>query len=192
MAKLVSVIIRGEKEGWWAWTPQCPELITGRNTEAKLLRSLPKTLAWCFEEDGDIDDIDIRIHVERKVGDGVVVRVARDERQDARQAVADRFVAALADPDLAGRLRAAPQNPVGEVVYICALPTDTRVWLEDQMEDRRGAVNVVVPVSGTMLWTWPVGDQPGDAAPNTGDAAPPATFGDVARASDRQRILVPA
>src|SRR5262245_41524226 len=119
MTRLVSVIACGDDEGGWgAWTPQIPDLVTGDDTEAELLVSLPGTIAWCFEDDGIDEDFEIRLHVEREAGDGVLVRVARDEQQAAREEVADRIVAALADPELAVRLRNVPTNMYGEVIYI--------------------------------------------------------------------------
>jgi hypothetical protein len=153
-----------------------------------------------MEEDHPGEDFEIVVHAEREVG-GVVIRVARDEQHAARQEVADRIAAALADPRLAERLRSAPQNWAGEVVYVCALPTDARAWLDRQIEEGDGAVNVVVPISRTVLWIRAYGDQPTDLPANagTGDPAyPPAfgavtgTFADATQAPDRQRILVPA
>jgi hypothetical protein len=117
----------------------------------------------------------------------------RDEQQAAREQVAERIVAALDDPDLGARLRAAPSNMFGEVIYICALPTDTRAWLDNQVEEVRGAVNVAVPLSAAVLWVRAFGGQPASLPPpDTGDPAHPATFADVTQTPDRQRILVPA
>jgi predicted RNase H-like HicB family nuclease len=204
MTKPVSVIAREEKEGWWVWSPQCPGLVTGGETEAGLLRSLPGTIAYYFEDDHPGEDFEIVVHAEREVG-GVFIRVARDEQHTARQKVADRIVAALADPALAQLLRNAPAGQFDEVVYICALPTDTRAWLDDQLEERRGAVNVVVPLSPAVLWIRAYGGQPFDAPAhpefpaNTASPLRPAAFGnatatfaDATRTPDRQRILVPA
>jgi predicted RNase H-like HicB family nuclease len=204
MTKLVSVIAREEQGVWGALTPQFPDLSTGGDTEAELLRSLPGTIAWCMEDDYPGEDFEIVVHVEREVG-GVFIRVARDEQHAARQKVADRIVAALADPDLAERLRQAPAGQFDEVIYICALPTDTRAWLDNQLEERRGAVNVVVPLSDTVLWVQTFGDQPAgiparpELPAKTGSPMRPATFGDVTatfadatQAPDQQRILVPA
>jgi hypothetical protein len=206
MTRLVNVIAYEEQGNWGAWTPQIPDLTTGGDSEAKLLRSLPVTIAWCFEGDGIDDDFKIVVHVEREVG-GVFIRVARDEHHAARQKVADRIVAAISDPYLAERLRNAPAGQFDEVTFVCALPTDTRAWLDDQLEERRGAVNVVVPLSPAVLWIRAYGDQPTDrpsnpeAPANAGTSDPAisptfgsmtATFADATRAPDRQRILVPA
>jgi predicted RNase H-like HicB family nuclease len=191
MAKRVSIIVREDDPSWWAWSPQCPGLMAGDETEADLLRSLPETIDFYFEDD-DVDDFDIQFHVERPMGDGVFVRVARDERQAARQEVADRIAAALAVPASAERLRKAPSDQFGEVTYVCALPTDTRAWLECQLDDKHGPVNVVVPVSDTTLWTWAVRARPIDAAANADEAPPSATFGEAAQTKDRRRIFVPA
>jgi hypothetical protein len=197
MTRTVSVIVREDDPSWWAWSPQCPGLTAGHETEAELLQSLPGTIAWYFEDDHSDYDFDIQIHVEREVG-GVFIRVAHDEQYAARQEVADRIAAALANPVLAERLRGAPANWAGEVVFICALPTDTRAWLDHQTEEGDGAVIVFVPLSGTTLWARAFGDQPADVpvSPglpvNAGDPVRPATFGEVTRTPDRQRILVPA
>src|SRR4030095_14465551 len=107
MTKLVSVIAREEQGVWGALTPQFPNLVTGGDTEAELLQSLPGTIAWCMEDDYPGEDFEIVVHAEREVG-GVFIRVARDERHAARQKVADRIAAALSDPYLAERLRNAP------------------------------------------------------------------------------------
>jgi hypothetical protein len=192
MTRLVSVIAHGEKEGWGAHTPQIPDLVIAEATEAELLASLPGTIAWCFEGDRIDDDFAIEIHVEREVARSVFVRVARDDKRAAREAVADRIVAALADPELGARLRAAPANMFGEVVYICALPTDTRPWLDNQVEEVRGSVNVVVPVSGTVLWVRAYGGQPAALPSEAGHQGLAATFAEATHTPDRQRILVPA
>jgi hypothetical protein len=197
MTKIISVVVREDEPSWWAWSPQCPGLTAGHETEAELLRSLPDTIAYYFEDDQPDGDFDIQVHVEREVG-GVFIRVARDERYPARQEVADRIAAALADPVLAERLRKAPSDEFGEVTYVCALPTDTRAWLDNQLEERHGVVNVAVPLSGTTLWARAFGDQPADVPANpelpanAGDPVRSATFGEVTRTPDHQRILVPA
>jgi hypothetical protein len=204
MTKIVSAVLREDEPSWWVSSPQCPGLIAGDETEAELLRSLPGTIAYYFEDDHPDGDFDIQIHVEREVA-GVIVRIARDDQQGARQQVADRIGAALANPRLAERLRAAPSNWDGEVIYICALPTDTRAWLDNQLEEGDGAVNVVVPLSDTLLWVQTFGAQPTDlpAEPEhpakTGSPMRPAAFGDVTatfadvtQAPDQQRILVSA
>jgi hypothetical protein len=191
MTRTVSVIVREDDPGWWAWSPQCPGLTAGDETEVELLRSLPGTIAYYFEDDHVDEEIDIRLHAEREVS-GVFLRVARDEQQVARQEVADRVAAALADPDLAGLLRNAPPNWAGEVVYVCALPTDTRSWLDNQLEAGDGAVIVAVPLSDTALWVRAFGDQAATVPPDTGASATSATFREVTRAPDQERILVPA
>jgi hypothetical protein len=204
MTKLVSVIAREEQGVWGAWTPQFPGLVTGGDTEAKFLRSLPGTIAWCMDDDHPGEDFEIVVHAEREVS-GVIIRVARDDQHAARQEVADRIAAALADPHLAERLRSAPPNWAGEVVYVCALPADTRAWLDRQIEEGDGAVNVVVPLSPAVLWIRAFGDQPADVPAETKHLAKTsspirpeafrdltATFADATQAPDQQRILVPA
>ncbi len=191
MTRTVHVIVREDGPSWSAWSPQCPGLAISKPTRTGMLRSLPGTIAWYFEDDplAHDDALDIRVHIERTVG-GVVIRVAHDDHRAARQEVANRVIAALGNPDFAERLRAAPRNWADEVACICALPTDTRAWLASQLYDEGDGAVVAVPVSGTFLWARPFEGGHTGAPPDADDSARRMTFEEVTQTPDREQLLV--
>ncbi|WP_462188797.1 hypothetical protein [Frankia sp. CcWB2] len=180
MGRPVSLIVRHDGPSWSAWSPQCPGLAMAQPSAAELRAALPDVLAWYFGEDTDTD---AQIHVERRLCGGVVVRIAQDAQLWERQLVADRLGEALAAGDQAARLRAAPGNAAGEVIYVCALQSDRVSWLTGQLEDENDAVVAILPVAETMLWTMRFGAAHSGAGESVQPPAyrPETTFSEVMR-----------
>ncbi|CUU54407.1 hypothetical protein Ga0074812_102417 [Parafrankia irregularis] len=149
MTRAITVIVRRDGESWSAWSPQCPGLAVAEPTAAELRAALPEAFTWYF--DGD-PDFEILVHLEQELR-GVVVRIAQDAFGWERQLVAERLGAALGVQEQAERLRAAPPNSAGEVVYVCALPSDSISWLTAQLDDVADPVVVALPAEESTLWT---------------------------------------
>lgn len=176
MTRAITVIVRRDGESWSAWSPQCPGLAVAEPTAAELRGALPEALAWYFYGDFDFE---ILVHLEQELR-GVVVRIAQDDFLWERQLVAERLGAALGVEDQAEQLRAAPANSAGEVVYVCALPSDSISWLTAQTEEISDPVVVALPVAESMLWTLQLGGGRRTGAGTAGAGYPPdTTFGEI-------------
>lgn len=111
------------------------------------------------------------MHVESEVR-GIVFRVCQDEHRWARHHVVDRLAAVLGDPDQAPHLAARDSNALGDVVFVCAMPTDTLDWVERQM-DPEDALNMAVSVADAMIWVSTF--RRGDFQPDHSHGALPTT-----------------
>ncbi|KLL12991.1 MULTISPECIES: hypothetical protein [Protofrankia] len=149
MTRTIAAIVRRDGESWSAWSPQCPGLAVAEPTEAELRKALPEALTWYFDGDSDFDTL---IHLEQELR-GVVVRTAQDRFGWERQMVAERVGAALGVESQAEQLRTAEPNSAGEIVYVCALPTDPVSWLTAQLDEAADPVAVALPAAESMLWT---------------------------------------
>ncbi|MCK9896884.1 hypothetical protein [Frankia sp. AgB32] len=176
MTRAITVIVRRDGESWSAWSPQCPGLAVAEPTAAELRGALPEALTWYFDGDSDFE---ILVHLEQELR-GVVVRIAQDAFGWERQLVAERLGAALGVEDQAERLRAAPPNSAGEIVYVCALPTDPISWLTTQVGDVADPVVVALPAAEAMLWTlqFGTGSRAGAGSVDVG-YLPDTTFGEI-------------
>ncbi|ETA02993.1 hypothetical protein CcI156_03220 [Frankia sp. CcI156] len=176
MSKVVSVLVRRDGPCWSAWSPQCPGLVAAETTAEEMRAALPDLIAWYF--DGD-PDVNLRIHLELEVR-GVIVRIAQDADAWERQLVAERLGAALGMDSQAEQLRAVRANAAGEVVYVCALPSDQISWLTGQMDDEDDAVVVALPATESELWTlqFDALRRRGEKAPGAG-YRPEATFDEI-------------
>jgi hypothetical protein len=87
-----------------------------------------------------------------------------DENHPARLEALDRLGRAMQVPEQAESLLSAAANAVGEVVYVCALPSDTLGWVAAQLGPNGDALNAAVtgqersrPRLGTHVLTWAFG-----------------------------------
>ncbi|ONH59423.1 hypothetical protein CcI49_15655 [Frankia sp. CcI49] len=176
MTRAITVIVRRDGESWSAWSPHCPGLAVAEPTAAELRGALPEALTWYFDGDSDFE---ILVHLEQELR-GVVVRIAQDAFVWERQLVAERLGAALGVQEQAERLRAAPSNSAGEVVYVCTLPSDSISWLTAQLDDVADPVVVALPAAESTLWTLQFG---GGRRTGVGtadvDYSPDTTLGEV-------------
>ncbi|MDT3438978.1 hypothetical protein [Pseudofrankia sp. BMG5.37] len=159
MAELVDLIVRRDEGTWAAWSPRCPGLAIVQLSQPDLVREArgaireflqpAADLAATGERDRDLL-VDLRVHVEGEIR-GVVVRVCQDEHLWERQHVAERLSAALGDPAQATNLAARRTTALGDVVFVCAMPTDTLDWVFEQMQPG-DALSMVVSVADNMIW----------------------------------------
>jgi hypothetical protein len=150
--------------------------------------ALRDALVWYF--DGDTD-FDVQIHLEQELR-GVVVRIAQDTDAWERQLVAERLSAALGVDSQAAELRAAAPNAVGEVVYVCALPSDQISWLTAQLDDEFDAVVVTLSATETMLWTLQFGAVGRGGESVSVGYRPETTFGEITTAFAGRRLQLSA
>jgi hypothetical protein len=89
-------------------------------------------------------------------GGELVTRIAVDEHSDKRREVCARLGRVLTVPGQARSLLEGPPNRVGEVVYVCALPSDTIGWVAAQLDPRGEAVRVAVAIADLFVFTVPI------------------------------------
>lgn len=150
------LIVRDTGEGFYATSPQAPGLAYGRATLAELRAELQDVLAFHFDRPGPFQ---VAEHLERHTaveGGELVTRIATDQHRDQRQEVATRLGRALAVPGQARSLLEGPANRVGEVVYVCAVPSDTIGWLAAQLDQHGDAVVVAVAIAEPFVFTVPI------------------------------------
>ena len=154
-ADTLHVIIRDTRDGFFATSPQGAGLAYGRPTLEELHADLDDVLRFHFEEAGPFTVVE---HHERHydIADReLVTRIAIDEQRDERQDVYTRIGHALTIPDQARSLVEGPTNGIGEVVFVCAVPSDTVGWLAGQTDRPGDAVVVAVAVGDELVLTMP-------------------------------------
>ncbi|MEU4406200.1 hypothetical protein AB0F88_16890 [Streptosporangium sp. NPDC023963] len=157
-SEIIHLIVRAgsNDRDLYATSPQAPGLLYGRPTLRELRDDLQEVLEFHFEQPGPFT---VQEHHERHydvAGGELVTRMAIDECADVRQVTCEvlgRAVAANAEQ--AEGLVSAPVNAVGEVVYICAVMSDTVGWIMDQLDPHGDVVNVAVSVANLMVVTLP-------------------------------------
>lgn len=148
----VEVIVREDGGSWSAWSPQCPGLLVVQPSPEDLREALRPALQFYFADDQEATTaLRYVVNLEQEIN-GVVVRVRQDEDAYQRQLLAQRVAAKLGGLDTAEDMRSSPVNPLGDVVFICALPSDTFGWISRQMEDE-DTINVVLPASEIFVWS---------------------------------------
>jgi hypothetical protein len=146
VAELVELIVRRDGDTWAAWSPQCPGLAIIQVSEPDLVREARSAVREYLAD----PRAELRLHVESEVR-GVVFRVCQDEHRWARHHVIDRLAAALGDPDQAADIAARAPSALGDVVFVCAMPTDTLEWVQRQMEPG-DALNMAISVADALIW----------------------------------------
>jgi predicted RNase H-like HicB family nuclease len=152
----IHLIVRDTGEGFYATSPQAPGLAFGRPTLAELRAELQDVLAFHFNRPGPFQVLE---HLERQYaveGREMVTRIADDQRLDQRQEVAARLGRALTVPGQARSLLEGPTNRVGEVVYLCAVPSDRIGWLAGQLDPRGDAAVVALAIAEPFVFTVPI------------------------------------
>ncbi len=150
--EMIHLLVRDTGEGFYATSPQAPGLVYGRATLTELRTDLDDVLAFHFDRPGPFRVLE---HHERQYqfDDGeLVTRIAVDEHRNERQEVYARLGRALTVPDQLRSLLEGPVNRVGEVVYVCAVPTDTVGWLVAQLDPRGDAVTVAVAIADPFVF----------------------------------------
>ena len=149
--------------GWGISSPQMPELIGGRDSYEELVADLEQLLAFGGASEQAPRLLHLQKHRMLMNGDEFIIRVARDEKFEARWHVGQQLTAAL---NIAGQLHAmlsVPRRPTGELLFICAEPSDTVGWIVEQLNDHDAAC-VVVGVASELIRTQFFGSGPSDSA----------------------------
>jgi hypothetical protein len=108
-------------------------------------------------------------------GRELVTRLAVDEHRDERQAVYERIGEVLKVPAQAESLVSAATNVVGETVYVCAVPSDTLVWLAAQLDLPGDAVVAALTIADHLLLTLPIAKDEGTHPAWALESSPPET-----------------
>jgi hypothetical protein len=157
----IHLIVRLSEDGKaYATSPQAPGLAYGRQSLHELHDDLEGVLSFHFEQPGPFKVIE---HHERHhdiSGHELVTRIAMDEHHAARLTVSDRIGQVMAAPAQAESLLSAVPNSAGEVISVCAGPSDTIGWLTEQLDPRGDAFVAALSIADSMLLGLPftVGD----------------------------------
>jgi hypothetical protein len=157
------LIIRLSDDGKaYATSPQAPGLVYGRPSLKELRYDLDEVLAFHFERPVPFNVVE---HIERHydLADGeLVLRVAIDAHTKEREEVAHRLVQIASLPGQAQALTASA-NPIGEAVYVCAIPSDTLGWLAAQLQPSvpGDVVNAALTIADGFLFTIPLASDDG-------------------------------
>jgi hypothetical protein len=153
----IHLIVRLSEDGSaYATSPQLPGLLYGRSSIRELHRDLDGVLAFHLDRSGPFAVVE---HQEEhyELADGeLVVRVAVDEYQAERAAVARRVATVARMPVQAKTLVTAVTNRAGEAVYVCAVPSDTMGWLAAQLDPRGDALVAALTIADDFLFTIPL------------------------------------
>jgi hypothetical protein len=142
----------GDDEAWTVYSPQIEGFSGGRDSVIELQRDLRSMLRFA----GVSPTAKIRVHTEKLYeADGLdyVIRVANDDLGESRQNTASRLQGALAIPGQREDLLDAPKTRTGEVLFICAEPTDRIEDLAAQLHPGGDAAVIVAPVAEDLIWT---------------------------------------
>jgi hypothetical protein len=153
---VLHVIVRAEDDGtFFARSPQVPGLAYGAGSLEALHAGLDDVLALALDRPGPFR---IAEHHERHfetAGRELVVRLAADDRYEQRREAYTRLARAVSVPEQVEALLDAPADVVGEILYLCAVPSDTVHWIAAQL-DPGGAATLAIAVADDLLLTYRV------------------------------------
>jgi predicted RNase H-like HicB family nuclease len=181
-ADTIHLVIRAVDGGFYATSPQAPGLAYLRPTLDELRADLDDVLAFHLDRPGPFTVLE---HHERhyELGDReLVTRIAFDDHRDEREEAYTRLGRALAVPEQAETLVTGPTNRVGEVLYICVVPSDALHWVAAQLDPRGETATICIAVGDELLLTFRI---------STGEAGPPESRETVADLMRSQPILQP-
>ncbi|MFG2324191.1 hypothetical protein [Streptomyces sp. NPDC048568] len=148
-------MVRQTEDGLYVTSPQLPGFMYGRKRLSEMRAGLQDVISFHLDQRGPFQVIE---HHERHydIADGeLVTRLANDNYAAERQIVYERLGRAIRDSRQADSLAQGVANSVGEVVYVCAVPSDTLGWLNEQLFDPSDAFYAAVTVGEEMLMTLP-------------------------------------
>lgn len=161
--RTIHLVTRLTGQGGYATSPQAPGLTYGRPTLWDLRAGLDEVLAFHFNRPGPFPVVEHQERAHEVAGRELVTRLALDGRRAARREVYDRLIRALAAPEQARLVVEAPTNAAGEIVYVCAVPSDTVRWLADQLDVRGDAIVVATAIADALVFTLPLVREQGEA-----------------------------
>lgn len=157
MSERIHLIIRLSTDGSvYLTSPQAPGLVYGRSSLKELRADLQDVLAFHFNHPGPFEVIEHHERHYEVAGRELVTRIALDEHRDQRQAVYERIGRALNVPGQAEALVSTVTNKVGEVVYVCAVPSDVLGWLAAQLNGTGDALVAALTTADQFLLTLPI------------------------------------
>lgn len=137
MTDLIHVFVREEDDGSvYATSPQAPGLIYSEPSLKALREGIQEVLAFHFDRPGPFKLVEHHEYRYDVAEHELVIRVAFDKHVNDRMTVQQRLRDAATVPEQARDLADTPANKLGEIVYVCAVPTDTVGWLGDQLDPR--------------------------------------------------------
>ncbi len=181
-ADTIHLVIRELDRGFYATSPQAPGLAYLRPTLDELRADLDGVLAFHLDRPGPFTVLE---HYEGhyELGDReLVTRIAFDDHRGEREDAHARIGRALAVPEQAEALVTGPTNRVGEVLYICVVPSDTLRWVAAQLDPRGETATIGIAVADELLLTFRF---------STGEAGPLESWETVADLMRSQPILQP-
>jgi hypothetical protein len=154
MTEIIHLFVREEADGSvYTTSPQAPGLVYSEPNLKTLRRGIQDVLTFHFDRPGPFKVVEHHEYRYDVADRELVIRVAFDKHVVDRQAVQKRIRTAFAVPEQAEDLADIPTNKVGEIVYVCAIPTDTTGWLGDQLDPRSSdAFMVAASVSESLLF----------------------------------------
>lgn len=152
MPETIHLFVRREAGGlFYVTSPQAPGLMYGEETLEAVRHGIQGALAFHFGVPGPYPVVEHH-ECHHEIGDGeLVTRIAIDGHLADRQVVQDGIRAALRVPEQIDALLSAPANRVGEVVYVCAVATDTLGWLGAQLDPRGSDTFMIAAAVGEAL-----------------------------------------
>ncbi|MFI6581674.1 hypothetical protein [Embleya sp. NPDC050493] len=164
MSELFHLIIRDTQTGFYATSPQAPGFMLGRSTLDELRADLLDALAFHFEEARPLEIVEHHERLHDLEAGELVTRLATDKHHGERLEVYTRIATALQVPEHVPELLGGIRNKVGEVVYVCAVSSDTLDWLFTQLDEQGDAFSVAIAISEPFLMTFPLSVGPEDEA----------------------------
>jgi hypothetical protein len=152
--ELIHLMVRETDAGLYATSPQAPGFLYGRRSKSDFFGDLQDALAFHFDESGPFTVV---FHHEREfivAGDEIVVRLTQDEFKPERIKVFERLRDVSVDEKQAKSLTQGLRNPLGEVVYVCTVASDTVGWLSSQLDERGDAFTAAISIAEGMLITF--------------------------------------
>lgn len=135
MSDTIDLIIVSPDEGeaWSLYSPQVPGFTGGADSIEELHAETPGMLRLAGVE----LPVRVRWHIEHFYTEGdtdYIIRVAQDERSDARQHTAARLKNLMAYPSLErAAMLEGPRTSTGEVLIICVVASDTIHDIAEQL-----------------------------------------------------------
>ncbi len=159
VADLTHILVTKDTEGFFAESPQVPGLCFGRSTEAEFRRDLQPVLQGVGVQGR------VQAHLQKRgvtaVGQEFLLRWAEGPELPDRLEVSRRVERLLNTSDLALDLVSTERTPMGEIVFVMAVPADTLGTFMDQLYEGGDAMVICAALadSGVFMMTLASGKQ---------------------------------
>lgn len=150
---LIMIMPSDGADTYAAYSPQIDGFIIGSDSALQLQQDLPEALKFAGV---DISRVVIHRHNEypftTEEGVDYAIRVAVDAQREDRLKGADRFARAMTDPEQRARLLKSPRTRTGDILFICAIPSDRIKDLARQLHPAGDAAVILVSVADEFVW----------------------------------------